>query len=265
MTGNENDYVSITEISGDDVTQEQVQRLCNRYYWAGKYCAAKDVVEVACGTGQGLGYLSNISKSIQAGDYSKDIIAIAEKYYKNRIPIQQFDAQNMPYSDHSKDIIILFEAIYYIPDPEKFIRECVRVLRPNGQVLIATANKDLFDFNPSPNSYQYFGVVELHELLQKFNFKVEFFGDTPTETVSLRQKIVRPIKKLAVDLNLMPKSMAGKKLLKRFVFGNLVKMPAEIDASTTTYIEPDKINSSAPNTTHKVILCAATINGTKDG
>ncbi len=55
-----NDYVSVTEIAGDDVTQEQIDRLCNRYYWAGQYCAGKDVVETACGSGQGLGYLAGI-------------------------------------------------------------------------------------------------------------------------------------------------------------------------------------------------------------
>ncbi len=41
------DYVSVTEIAGDEVTQEQVDRLCNRYYWAGRYCSDKDVVEAA--------------------------------------------------------------------------------------------------------------------------------------------------------------------------------------------------------------------------
>ena len=30
-----NDYISVTEIAGDEVTQEQVDRLCNRYYGLG--------------------------------------------------------------------------------------------------------------------------------------------------------------------------------------------------------------------------------------
>ncbi len=51
------DFISVTEIAGDEVTQEQADRLCNRYYWAGRYCSGKDVVEAACGPGQGLGYL----------------------------------------------------------------------------------------------------------------------------------------------------------------------------------------------------------------
>lgn len=112
------DYVSVTEIAGDEVTQEQIDRLCNRYYWAGHYCAGKDVVEAACGSGQGLGYLSGIAGSFEAGDYSDEILFIARRHYGERIAIQQFDAQDMPFEDKSKDVIILFEAIYYIPDAE---------------------------------------------------------------------------------------------------------------------------------------------------
>ncbi len=160
----DNDYISVTEIAGDEVAQEQVERLCNRYYWAGQCCSGKDVVEVACGTGQGLGYLSGIVQSLEAGDYSDEILSIARRHYEERIALKQFDAQDIPFEDKSKDVIILFESIYYIPDAEKFARDCARVLRPGGRVLIATANKDLYDFNPSPHSYKYYGVVELREL-----------------------------------------------------------------------------------------------------
>jgi ubiquinone/menaquinone biosynthesis C-methylase UbiE len=255
----EPDFISVTEISGDEVTREQVERLCNRYYWAGRYCSDKDVLEVACGTGQGLGYLAGLAKSIEAGDYSGPILDIARKHYGKRISLRQFDAQSMPFADHSLDVIILFEALYYLPNVEQFIRQCARVLRPGGMVLIATANKDLFDFNPSPHSHKYYGVRELQDVFSQFGFKAQFFGDTPVDSVSLRQKILRPVKRLVVSLNLMPKSMAGKKLLKRLVFGNLVAMPAEIDENTAEYVEPNPIASDSPDSRHKVIYCAATL------
>lgn len=102
------DYISVTEIAGNEVTQEQIDRMCNRYYWAGEYCTGKDVVEVACRSGQGLGYLAGIARSFEAGDYSDEILAIAHQYYGNRISLQQFDAQDMPFADGSKDVIILF-------------------------------------------------------------------------------------------------------------------------------------------------------------
>ena len=253
------DYLSVTELAGDDVSQEQVERLCNRYYWAGTYCEGKDVLEVACGTGQGLGYLAKRAKSLCAGDYTADILQIAKAHYSDRIELQQFDAQHLPYADNSIDVIILFEALYYIPSAEKFVSECRRVLRKGGKVLIATANKDLYDFNPSPYSYQYYGVVELNELFSKQGFSVECFGNTPVASSSLRQNLLRLAKKSAVQLGLVPKSMNGKKLLKKLVFGGLVKMPAEIEEGLVSYVEPTRLPISELDRTHKVIYCAATL------
>ena len=270
----DNDYISVTEIAGDEVTQEQVDRLCNRYYWAGQYCVDKDVVEVACGTGQGLGYLSGIARSLEAGDYSDEILSIARKHYGTRMNFHRFNAQNMPFEYKSKDVIILFEAIYYLPDAEKFVCECKRILRTGGKVLIATANKDLYDFNPSPHTYKYYGVVELNRLFARHGFKAEFFGDTPLDEVSILQRVLRPVKKFVVDFGLMPKSMGGKRFLKRIVFGGLVEMPAEIGPQITQisqnekdenilyrgcYVEPDRISSDEANMSHKVIYCVATL------
>ena len=253
------DYISVTEIAGDHVTREQVDRLCNRYYWASQYCKDKDVLEVACGTGIGLGYLKSVARSLTAGDYSNEILSIALRHYRDRVVFLQFDGQDMPFIDQSKDVIILFEAIYYLPSAEKFVRECVRVLRPGGKVLITTANKDLYDFNPSPYSYNYYGVVELRNLFARFHFKTEFFGDSPVNRTSPLQKMLMYIKKIAVFLNLIPKTMEGKKFLKRIIFGKLVKLPAEITENTMTYLKPNNIFNIEPNTTHKIIFCAATI------
>lgn len=252
------DFLTVTELAGDEVSQEQIQRICNRYYWAGEYCRGKDVLEAACGTGQGLGYLEKISKSVQAGDYSGKILDIAQSHYGDRILLTQFDAQDMPFSAQSFDVVILFEAIYYLPQADRFVDECRRVLRPGGVVLIATANKDLFDFNPSPFSHTYYGVRELHELFVSKGFEVECFGDTPVSSVSWRQKLLRPVKRIAVELGLIPKTVDGKKWLKKFVFGKLTQMPAEISANTCEYVRPTAL-SNKPDTEHKVIYCAASL------
>ena len=125
--------------------------------------------------------------------------------------------------------------------------------------MIATANKDLYDFNPSPHTYKYYGVVELNELFKRHGFETEFFGDMPVGDVSMRQRVLRPLKKLAVMLGIMPKTTTGKKWLKRIVFGGLVEMPKEITAETSQYVEPDRISSEEANTSHKVIYCVASL------
>ena len=251
------DYSTVTELAGDQVTQEQVERLCHRYYWAGTYCNGKDVLEAACGTGQGLGYLDKMAKSIKAGDYDDNILQIARSHYGDRIPLRQFDAQDMPYGDTSLDVVILFEAIYYLPSAETFLSECRRVLRPGGQVLTASANPDLPDFNPSPYSHRQYGVVELADLFIKGGFAAECFGHMLVEELSLRQRLLRPVKKAAVDWGLMPRTMAGKRLLKRLVFGAMATMPAEIEANIVPYLDPEPLPIDQPDRQHKVIYCAA--------
>jgi ubiquinone/menaquinone biosynthesis C-methylase UbiE len=251
-------YLDVTELSGDEVTQEQVERMCHRYYWAGSYSRGKDVLECACGSGQGLGYLQGIALSFKAGDFSNELLERARKHYCQRIDLRQFDAQKMPFSDSVYDVIILFEAIYYLPDARLFVNECCRVLRKGGKVLIASANKDLFDFNPSPFTYKYYGVSEFKKLFEEAGFFVECYGNTPIDAVSWRQKIFRPIKMVFSKLGFMPKSMAAKKIFKRLVFGKLVSMPAEIKDGMFVYNPPIKISVDQPDKKHKVIYCVAT-------
>jgi SAM-dependent methyltransferase len=171
------------------------------------------------------------------------------------------DAQSLPFADRSLDVVLLFEALYYLPSPDRFMGECRRVLRPGGHVLIVTANKDLFDFNPSPYSQAYLGVVELGLLARQHGFSCDFYGVTPVDTVSLRQRALRPIKVAAVKLDLMPRTMAGKKWLKRVVFGRLSPMPAEVDPVSMQYTGPAPLAPGRPDRRYKVIYAAATLRG----
>lgn len=252
-----NTFIEVTEMAGDNVSAEQVERLCHRYYWAAQFCKNKDVVEVGCGTGQGLGYLATVSQSLEGADISEEILKIARTHYHDKIVLKQFDVQEMPYEDATKDVIIIFEAIYYIPSFEKFILECQRVLRPGGVILIATANKDLYDFNPSPHSFVYYGVVELGQVLSKKGFTATCFGYMSINKTNAKQKILRLIKKAVVSLGLMPKTMRGKRLLKRLVFGQMVRMPNEITGEMYEYTDPVPLKSSLPDMAHKVVYCVA--------
>ncbi len=251
------DFTTVTELADDQVSQDQVSRICHRYYWAGAYCQGKDVLEVACGHGQGLGYLLGVANSVIAGDITPELVQKAQEHYQDRLKIEVMDAQNLPFPDQSLDVILIFEALYYLPQPEQFAAECRRVLRPHGVVLISNANKDMPDFNPSPYSHIYHGVAELGALFSAQGFSTQFFGVWPYAAASLRQRVLLPLKKLAVALNLMPKTMNGKKILKRLMFGALVPMPREIAADTASYAPPTLLPQHQPDTTHRVLYGVA--------
>ena len=252
-------YLDVTELSGEEISGDQLKRLLTRYFWAGKYCKNKIVLEIACGTGPGLGYLKDISKEIYASDFSLPILKKAQEYYNKRVNFSCFDAQKIPFPDNSLDVVIIFEALYYLPSAEMFFKECKRVLKNGGKVLISNANKDLYDFSPSPHSFEYHGVKELVKIMQRFDFSVELFGSASIEKLGLIQKVLRIIKKIAVSMNFMPKTMRGKRFIKRVVFGKQVIMPEELFPKENNIETPTQISSKEANTFYKVILCTGTL------
>jgi SAM-dependent methyltransferase len=250
-------FSSVTERGGELVSHAQLNRFFQRYIWAGSFAKDADVLELACGTGPGLGYLQRVSRRLVAADISEEVLAVSRAHYGNRIDLRQLDACNTELESSSFDVMILFEAIYYLSDVQAFFAEVSRLLRPGGQLLLASANKDLFDFNPSPFSHRYFNPPELAELLHKHGFKSSFFGGCPVSSHDLNVQLLRLIKRFASRYGLIPGSMNGKRFLKRLVFGPLVEMPFELNLNDANYIAPIPIPADQPDTRHQVLYCLA--------
>jgi len=253
------DYTTVTELPGSKVTREQLERGHHRYFFAAEFGEGKDILEVACGAGLGLGMMAQSAQRVIGGDIDEKILAFPQKHYKDRknIEIKCLDAQKLLFPDNSFDVVILFEAIYYLPDPRQFVHEASRVLRINGTLLIATANKDWADFNPSPFSTRYFSVPELSSLLREKFQKVEIYGAFPVLADTLKSRIISLIKRIAVALHLMPKTMKGKEIYKRIIFGQLVILPPEIKMEMAQYTPPVPISSEEPEKLHMVIYAVA--------
>lgn len=252
------DFSTVTELGGEQGSHAQLARLHERYAWALGFCAGKDVLEVACGTGPGLGMLAGAARSVTGADIDLRNLARARGTYRDRpaIRLLRADAQALPFADAVLDVVLLFEALYYLPDPDRFVREARRVLRPEGTLLVCTANKDLPDFNPSPFSHKYFGARELAALLRSHFSRVDLFGGDPVGPASLKTRALQLAKRSAVRLGLIPRTMNGKQLLKRLVFGRLVELPRELDGN----LDPLPILSSIPphasNHQHRVLYAA---------
>lgn len=251
------DFIAVTERGGETVSQAQLDRFYQRYLWAGYFAQGLDVLELACGTGPGLGHLQRVSRRLVAADISEPVLAAARGHYGNRIDLRQIDACNTGMDASSFDVVILFEAIYYLPDVDAFFVEVARLLRPGGQLLLAMANKDLFDFNPSPFSNRYFNPPELADCLIRYGFETSFFGGSPVPSASLKTRLLRSVKRFASRHRLIPGSMNGKRFLKRLVFGPLVSMPLELDPSDAVYTAPLSIPADQPDTHHQVLYCIA--------
>ncbi|MBM2832907.1 MAG: putative methyltransferase [Candidatus Brocadiaceae bacterium] len=287
-----NDYYSlITESPGLKASKEQVARLYQRYHFARQFAEGQDVLEVACGSGIGLGYLAEVAKSVVGLDIDEKNVDLARKccelkdgrLYREdkklriwedgrqnreggylsteingKIRVDLMDAHTLDFSSGSFGLVLLYEAVYYLKEPQKFVSEAERVLRENGELIICTVNKDWNDFHPSPYTHKYFSVSELYEMLRdKFNH-VEMYGGFPVNYTGMRNKIISFIKRMAVDYNLIPGSLKARAYLKRVFMGKLVPLPAEVYEDMAPYEPPVPIAVDKVSKEFKIIYAVAT-------
>ncbi len=254
------DYTSITELPGSQATAEQRARLYHRYHTASHYVSGRRVLEVACGAGLGLGYLAHSAKSVIGGDYSESLLQIAASHYQGSVPLLRLDAHQLPFQDGTFDLLVVFEAIYYLQQPELFVAECRRVLSEGGILLLGTVNRDWSEFTPSLLSTQYLSVSELRALLVQHGFvNLEFFGAFPTEPSSRQQMAVSFVRRVAVNLNLVPKTLGGRELLKRIFYGTLAPLQPEVEDGMADLYPLVPIHSDSPNSQFKIVYAVARV------
>jgi SAM-dependent methyltransferase len=100
----------------------------------------REVLEVGSGRGGGVSYLQRYLKpKLSVGlDYSEKAVHFCQGLHKvDGLSFQQGDAEKLPFSDNSWDVILNVESSHCYGSPELFFREVHRVLRPSGDFLYA--------------------------------------------------------------------------------------------------------------------------------
>jgi ubiquinone/menaquinone biosynthesis C-methylase UbiE len=252
-------YSLITETPGQKADKEQLERALQRYRFAKEFTKNKKVLEVACGSGIGLNYIAETAQNCTGIDIDDNNLLKAKEITKNskyqhKIIIKKSDAHQLPFNDNEFEVIIFFEAIYYLQNPEKFIKEAYRVLQTNGLLIIGSVNKDWENFHPSPFTYRYFSIPNYQELLNKYFNKINYFGGFYTASDSA---IFSLIKKTAAKMHLIPRSLKARAYLKRIFMGKLSKLPENINDNMATYYKPEPIKEIKTNSNYKIIYITA--------
>lgn len=120
------------------------------------------VIDLGCGTGQ----------------YKKDILKVADEYigvdwksgYHNQENVDVFAnlTQKLPFQDNYADTVVSFQVMEHIPEPEFFLSECFRILKP-GKKLILTV-PFMWHVHESPFDYFRYTRYGLEYLLKKVGF-----------------------------------------------------------------------------------------------
>ena len=113
------------------------------YRFALSCVAGKRVLEVGCGEGYGTALLARSAAQIVGIDYDALTIAHASARY----PQASFLRANLaalPLPDAAVDVVATLQVIEHVWNHAEFVGECLRVLRPGGQLLVTTPNRLTF-------------------------------------------------------------------------------------------------------------------------
>jgi SAM-dependent methyltransferase len=99
----------------------------------------KDILEIGCGRGGGLAFLTKLLKPKSALGIDRDPTAVefCNKFWgRTGLKFMQGDAQSLSLPDNSFDVIINVESCHRYENMDLFLGEVKRLLRPNGIFLL---------------------------------------------------------------------------------------------------------------------------------
>lgn len=154
----------------------------SNYIFASKNIKDKVVLDNGCGSGYGAAYLAEKGASkVFATDYHKKTIKLCSQvYHKDNLFFRCMDGVDLSFPDNYFDAVTSFEVLEHIKEYEKYLKECRRVLKERGSMVLSTPNKEKF----SPGSkdpiivshFKEFTYSELVKLLGKYFKDVEIYG-----------------------------------------------------------------------------------------
>ena len=121
------DFIKVTEIPNENIPLEQYNRILEDIHGPLYTVKIKEVLECSCGSGQGSEMINKTALNYIGSDIDENLIKIS-KNNNPEIKFEIFDACDIPYSDNSFDVVIIFEAIYYLNNFDRFLNEAYKLL-----------------------------------------------------------------------------------------------------------------------------------------
>ena len=192
------------------------------------------VLDLGCGAGGISGYISDETGAHVTGlDYSATAVetAVAQTRHKReRVTFVQGDMNSLDFADHSFDMVLSIDTIYWVADIDQALASMGRLIKPGGCMGIFIANTPSMD--DSPGAYEPHGTwvakslvkldlsYEVHDYTESF---LEFWPKMKKVALELKDDFVAEGNEvifdrfmLDADEDYLPAVEEGK--LRRFLY-----------------------------------------------
>jgi len=142
-----------------DHSQEQIrelwkERLRDVRRW--KQAPNVSLLDVGAGYGDFLHYASELGWKTSGFEFSPAVAQVSQQKYG--IPLAVGDLFEMPFPDHSFDVVTMWHVLEHLTDPKAVLRRLFELLRPDGVLVIEVPNLNCL----VRKSYQVPLTVNLH-------------------------------------------------------------------------------------------------------
>jgi SAM-dependent methyltransferase len=114
------------------------------YEAAAAGCRGRDVLDAGCGEGYGSGLLRSAgARRVVALDYDAATTRHAATSYPE-LAVLRGNLVALPLAQRAFDVVVSLQTVEHLWDQPGFVRECARVLRPGGRLVLTTPNRLTF-------------------------------------------------------------------------------------------------------------------------
>lgn len=95
------------------------------------------LLEIGCGDGRSLRLMRSLGWEVEAVEFDAQCV---EELARHEIKTHLGDIRSVNLASDTYDAIFMGHVLEHVYDPQAFLRECLRVLKPGGQIVMLTPN-----------------------------------------------------------------------------------------------------------------------------